>query len=103
MSYLGILLLIVTGNVLSQEAHQTRELVGQLGSRSALMMLHAAKRADGGWRISGEYVLLPTLARRFLEGERSPELGVTSLKEGRVPLSLHPTSLTESQNSTSCI
>ncbi|HXM81030.1 MAG TPA: hypothetical protein VN929_03790 [Burkholderiales bacterium] len=86
MSYLGILLLIVTGNVLSQEAHQTRELVGQLGSRSALMMLHAAKRADGGWRISGEYVLLPTLARRFLEGERSPELGVTSLNEGNTAI-----------------
>jgi len=31
-------------------------------------------------------VILPTLARRFVEGERSPELGVTVLKEGTTPI-----------------
>jgi hypothetical protein len=32
--------------------------------------------------MAGEYLLLPTMVRRYLEGERSPELGVTTLKEG---------------------
>ena len=36
--------------------------------------------------MAGEYVVLPTLARRFVEGERSPELGVTLLKEGTTPI-----------------
>lgn len=58
------------------------ELVGHIGSRSALLVLHSGQRADGSWQVTGEYVLLPTLARRFLEGERSPELGITTLKEG---------------------
>jgi hypothetical protein len=83
---LVLLFLIATGSVLSQEAHQTRELVGRVGSRSALMVLHAAQRADGGWQLTGEYVLLPTLARRFVEGERSFELGVTTLKEGNTAI-----------------
>jgi hypothetical protein len=59
-----------------------QEMVGQIGSRSALLVLHTVARADGSWRVTGEYVLLPTLQRRFLEGERGPELGVTTLKEG---------------------
>ncbi len=67
-------------------ADESRELVGQLGSRSALMVLHATQRADGGYQLSGEYIVLPTLARRFLEGERSPELGVTTLKEGNTAI-----------------
>jgi hypothetical protein len=86
MRCLGILFLIATANVLSQETHQTRELVGQVGSRSALIVLHATQRADGGYQLSGEYIVLPTLARRFLEGERSPELGVTTLKEGNTAI-----------------
>jgi hypothetical protein len=68
------------------EPAETRELVGQVGSRSALMVLHATQRPDGGWQVAGEYVLLPTLAWRYLEGERSPEIGVTSLKEGTTPI-----------------
>ena len=44
------------------------------------------QRADGSWQVTGEYLLLPTLARRFLEGERSPQLGVTVLKEGTTPI-----------------
>ncbi len=67
-------------------ADESRELVGQVGSRSALMVLHATQRADGGYQLSGEYIVLPTLARRFLEGERSPELGVTTLKEGNTAI-----------------
>ena len=62
------------------------ELIGKVGSRSALLVLHAETRADGSWQVAGEYVILPTLARRFLEGERSPERGVTVLKEGTTPI-----------------
>ncbi len=65
---------------------QTRELVGQVGSRNALMVLHATQRPDGGWQVAGEYLLLPTLVRRYVEGERSPEIGVTTLKEGTTPI-----------------
>ena len=69
-----------------QQSAETRELVGQVGTRSALMVLHATQRPDGGWQVAGEYVLLPTLVRRFVEGERSPEIGVTTLKEGTSPI-----------------
>jgi hypothetical protein len=67
---------------LSQAQAGTRELVGTLGSRDVLVVLHSVPRADGSWRITGEYIVLPTLQRRYLEGERGPELGVTTLKEG---------------------
>jgi len=66
----------------AQERTESKELYGQLGSRATLLVLHATERREGGWRVAGEYVVLGTLARRFLEGERSPELGVTTLKEG---------------------
>lgn len=82
MRWLPALLLGFSTCCLSQEKAETRELAGTLGSRSALAVLHSVQRPDGGWRVTGEYVLLPTLQRRFLEGERSPELGVTTLKEG---------------------
>ena len=62
------------------------ELIGKVGSRSALLVLHAEPRADGSWQVAGEYVILSTLARRFLAGERSPERGVTVLKEGTTPI-----------------
>ena len=68
------------------EKSERRELIGKVGTRSALLVLHATERPEGGWRVAGEYVILPTLARRFLEGERSPELGVTTLKEGTTPI-----------------
>lgn len=68
--------------VAAQEKAESVELVGQMGSRSTLLVLHATERPDGGWQVAGEYVILPTLARRFLEGERGPQLGVTVLKEG---------------------
>jgi hypothetical protein len=66
----------------AQEKTESRELIGQLGSRDALLILHATQRPEGGWRVAGEYITLPTLVRRYVEGERSPELGVTTLKEG---------------------
>jgi aspartyl-tRNA(Asn)/glutamyl-tRNA(Gln) amidotransferase subunit A len=44
-------------------------------------VLHATQRSDEGWQVTGEYLLLPTMTRRFLEGERSPQMGVTTLKE----------------------
>ena len=81
-----ILLLIFPAMVFSQEKSETRELVGSVGGRSALLVLQSTQRADGGWQVSGEYVLLPTLVRRYVEGERSPEIGVTTLKEGTSPI-----------------
>ena len=66
----------------AQERYETRELVGHLGSRSTLLVLHSIRRSESNWRVTGEYLILPTLTRRYLEGERSPELGFTALKEG---------------------
>jgi len=65
---------------------ETREMGGQLGSRPALIVLHSSKTADGAWQLAGEYIVLPTLSRRFLEGESSPEIGVTTLREGTTPI-----------------
>jgi hypothetical protein len=76
--FLALLLLLPLAAV----SQDRTELVGVIGSRSALLVLHSAQRPDGGWQVTGEYLLVPTLVRRFLEGERSPELGVTTLKEG---------------------
>jgi hypothetical protein len=80
------LLILAAAPAFGEQPPVTRELVGHVGSRSALMVLHATQRPDGGWQVAGEYVLLPTLTRRFLEGERSPEIGVTALKEGTTPI-----------------
>ena len=65
---------------------ETRELVGQIGSRAALLVLHASRTDQGAWQMAGEYMVLPTLQRRFLEGESSPEIGVTTLREGTTPI-----------------
>lgn len=78
----AFLSMALCASALAQDKAETREMVGQMGSRDALLVLHATQRSDGGWRMAGEYVLLPTLVRRYLEGERGPELGVTTLKEG---------------------
>ena len=86
MRFLMALLCGVASPAIAQQAAETRELVGQVGSRNALMVLHATQRADGGWQVAGEYLLLPTLVRRYVEGERSPEIGVTSLREGTTPI-----------------
>jgi hypothetical protein len=82
----AIVLLVAAASVVAQDKSERRELIGKVGTRSALLVLHATERPDGGWRVAGEYVILATLARRFLEGERSPELGVTTLKEGTTPI-----------------
>ena len=62
------------------------ELIGKVGTRSAYLILHSSERPDGSRQVAGEYVILATLARRFVEGERSPQLGVTVLKEGITPI-----------------
>jgi hypothetical protein len=79
-----LVLLLVPLAALAQE--QPHELLGKVGTRPALMILHSAQRPDGSAQVAGEYVVLPTLVRRFVEGERSPELGVTVLKEGTTPI-----------------
>jgi hypothetical protein len=63
-------------------AQDKAELVGQLGSRTALLVLHRAPDAHGGTLLTGEYILFPTLALRYVEGSRGPQLGATTLKEG---------------------
>ena len=65
---------------------ESRELIGQVGGRAALLHLYVTPRPDGAARLSGEYLILPTLQQRFLEGERSKQLGVTFLKEGNTPI-----------------
>jgi hypothetical protein len=65
---------------------ETRELGGQIGSRPALLVLHASRAAEGGLQLAGEYIVLTTLQRRYLEGESSPEIGVTTLREGTTPI-----------------
>jgi hypothetical protein len=65
---------------------ETRELGGQIGSRPALLVLHASRAAEGGLQLAGEYIVLTTMQRRFLEGESSPEIGVTTLREGATPI-----------------
>ena len=84
--FTGVFFFALAVSAVAQERSERRELIGKLGSRSAFLVLHATERPDGGWRVAGEYVILATLARRFLEGERSPELGVTTLKEGTTPI-----------------
>ncbi len=80
--WIGICIFLLSFEIPAQEKTETRELVGHLGSRSTLLVLHARQRADGGWQMTGEYVVLPSLTRRYLDGERSPELGVMTLREG---------------------
>jgi hypothetical protein len=70
----------------SQESSQTVELIGQMGGRAALMHLYATPQPDGSARVTGEYLLLPSLQQRFLEGESSKQLGVTVLREGNSPI-----------------
>ena len=77
---LATLALLVPLTALAQS--ETRELVGHMGSRAALLVLNASREPEGGWQLAGEYIVLPTLTRRFVDGESSPEIGVTTLREG---------------------
>jgi hypothetical protein len=82
------LLVLLAGLPLAAAAQDpgTHELLGQLGSRATLLTLHATRNPDASWQLAGEYVILPTLQRRFVDGEASPELGVTTLREGDTPI-----------------
>ena len=77
------LLLLVSATAFAQEE---TEMIGQLGNRSTLLVLHSTRGADGALRLAGEYIVLPSLERRFVEGEASPEIGVTALREGTTPI-----------------
>lgn len=68
------------------DAGRAHELLGQMGGRTALLQLYEAPRPDGSARLSGEYWTLAPLQQKFLEGERSKQLGVTFLKEGNSPI-----------------
>jgi hypothetical protein len=83
---LAAALLAAAAPALAQDAGESRELIGMLGGRAALMQLYVTPRADGSARLTGEYLILPTLQQRYLEGERSQQLGVTFLKEGNSPI-----------------
>jgi hypothetical protein len=81
-----LLALLAPAFAWSQERTETQEMTGRFGGRNALLYLHSRQRADGSWQMTGEYIVLPTLVRRYLDGERGPELGVTTLKEGASPI-----------------
>jgi len=72
--------------VAAQERVESREMLGQIGNRQAVLHLHANHRGDGSSRLTGEYLVLPSLQRRYLEGERSKQLGVMFLREGLTPI-----------------
>jgi hypothetical protein len=80
------LLLLLLMPIVASAQTETLELGGQLGSRPALLVLHASRIPEGEWQIAGEYIVLTTLQRRFLEGEASPQIRVTSLREGTSPI-----------------
>jgi hypothetical protein len=71
---------------LAQEKTESRELIGQMGGRAALIYLHATDQPDGSTRVTGDYLVLPTMQQRFVEGERSRQLGITFLREGNSPI-----------------
>ena len=71
---------------LAQEVTESRELIGNLGGRTALIHLHATQRPDGSARLTGEYLVVTTMQQRYLQGERSKQLGVTFLNEGDSPI-----------------
>jgi hypothetical protein len=86
MRWIALCIGILSAQGYAQEASETRELIGQLGGRSTLLNLYSTQQPDGGARVTGDYLVLPTQLQRFLEGERSKQLGVTFLKEGNTPI-----------------
>ena len=86
MRWLAVLFGLLAQQAPAQEATEAREMIGNLGGRAALINLYATERPDGSARVTGEYILLPSLQQRFLEGDRSKQLGVTFLNEGRSPI-----------------
>ena len=71
---------------MSAFAQEKTEMLGQLGNRSTVLVLHSTRGSDGAARLTGEYIVLPSLERRFVDGESSPEIGVTTLREGTTPI-----------------
>ena len=86
MRWIALCIGLLAAHAHAQEASETRELIGQLGGRSTLLNLYSSPQPDGGARVTGDYLVLPTQQQRFLEGERSKQLGVTFLKEGNTPI-----------------
>jgi hypothetical protein len=86
MNWLALALVLLAPQALAQQATETHELFGNLGGRTALIHLYTTARPDGSARVTGDYLLLPMLQQRFLEGERSKQLGVTFLREGSSPI-----------------
>ena len=82
MKWLALLLGLFSAQAVSQETSEARELIGSMGGRATLMQLFSTERPDGSARVTGDYLVLPTMQQRFLEGERSKQLGVTFLREG---------------------
>jgi len=83
---LALALAFAAAGVQAQEVVETREFIGRMGRSTAVIVLTSTQRSDGDWRVNGEYLLIPSLVRRYLDGERSPQLGVTSLREGTTPI-----------------
>ncbi len=86
MKWLACFLAVYLQLAFAQEVTETRELIGSLGGRTALIHLYATSRPDGSARLTGDYLVLPTMQQRYLEGERSKQLGITFLKEGITPI-----------------
>jgi hypothetical protein len=83
---LVLLLAVFSLQAYAQVNTETREMIGNLGGRAALIHLYATDLPDGSSRVTGEYVFLGTMQQRFLEGDRSKQLGVTTLNEGTSPI-----------------
>lgn len=79
-------LALAAATAVAQEGTSTRELIGLMGSRAAVMNLYTTALPDGSARVTGDYLLLPTLQMRYLAGERSKQLGVMFLNEGNTPI-----------------
>lgn len=86
MRWIALWLGLLSAQSLAQEAAETRELIGQMGGRPALLNLYSSRQPDGATRVTGDYLVLPTQLQRFLEGERSKQIGVTVLREGATPI-----------------
>ena len=86
MRWIALWLGFLAAPGLAQEANEIRELIGQLGGRTALLNLYTSRLPDGAARVTGDYLVLMTQQQRFLEGERSKQLGVTVLREGATPI-----------------
>ena len=86
MRRLALLLCLFAPAAFCQEKSETWDMLGNMGGRAALLHLYGSPQPDGSARLTGEYLVLPTMQRRFLEGERSKQLGVTFLKEGNTPI-----------------